>query len=452
MSDLLSIGRSGVIAYRAALSAVGENVANAETEGYTRRTVAITESGVGASNSYQYRASAIFGGANIGGVKRVFDDYKAAYARLSQSEAGRGEAKLQWLQTSESALDDSAVGLGVKMSSVFTAAEALSADVNSDTARQTVMTALQEAADQFNTTGTRLREASDGVATAARVTVDGLNGQLKALSQVNIGLRRAAEGTAAHAQLLDQRDGLLGKISTAIGVDVRLEDDGRADVRLAGYSNVTLVDSEHAQTAFLGVLEASDGHLSLVSSGITTSISISPQSGTLSGLVDVSNTIASRRSALDAIATSFSNTINSWNSAGVDRNGDPGANLYTGGTSALTMRMTTTDLSKISAQSTDGVANGNALALRAQRTPDAAEAKWSLLVAAHSQVVASAKAEASASSTQREGALLAVDEVTGIDLDVEAAQLLRFQQAYSGSAKVIQVAREILQEVMGLFR
>jgi flagellar hook-associated protein 1 FlgK len=44
-----------------------------------------------------------------------------------------------------------------------------------------------------------------------------------------------------------------------------------------------------------------------------------------------------------------------------------------------------------------------------------------------------------------------LDEVTGIDLDVEAAQLLRYQQAYSGSARIIQVAKEMLQDILGLF-
>jgi flagellar hook-associated protein 1 FlgK len=131
MSDLLSIGRSGVLAYRAALTAVGENVANANTDGYTRRSVTITESGVSSSTNYQYRSNANFGGADVNSVQRVYDDYKANYARLATSDAAKSDTKSQWLQTTETALDDSDVGLGVKMSSVFTSAESLATDVNS---------------------------------------------------------------------------------------------------------------------------------------------------------------------------------------------------------------------------------------------------------------------------------------------------------------------------------
>ena len=145
MSDLLGIGRSGVVAYRAALSTVGENVSNAETEGYTRRTVSLTESAVSTSNNFQYRSSAVFGGVNVTSVQRVFDNYRSAYARFANSESGHAEAKATWLDTAEGALDDSDVGLGVKMGTVFTSAEALSADVTSDTNRRAMLTAMSEA-------------------------------------------------------------------------------------------------------------------------------------------------------------------------------------------------------------------------------------------------------------------------------------------------------------------
>jgi flagellar hook-associated protein 1 FlgK len=450
MSDLLAIGRSGVIAYRAALSATGENVANAETEGFTRRTVQIKESGLSASSSYQYRSLAVFGGSNVGSVQRVYDDYRSAYARLSISEAARNDTKAQWLQTAEGALDDSDVGLGVKLSSVFTAAESLSTDVSSDTNRRTVLTAIQDVAEEFNSVAQRLDKTASGVITAARTAVDGLNGQLQALAQVNIGIRRAGSGTAGAAQLLDQRDALINQISGAFGVDVNYEDDGRANVSMAGNSSIKLVDSGKVSPAFIGVIAGGDGRISLVASGTGPQTAIAPQSGSLSGLVDVSNTIASRRQELDAIAANFSSTLNTWNINGVDRDGNPGAALMSG-TTAATISVTTDDLAKIAAASTSGVGNGNALALKDTRTSTASEGRWALLVATHSQAVASAKAAQSATSAQKDGALLAVDEVTGVDLDVEAAQLLRFQQAYSGSAKIIQVARETLQEIMGLF-
>lgn len=451
MSDLLSIGRSGVVAYRAALSTVGENVSNAETEGYTRRTVSLTESGLSSSTSYQYRSSAVFGGVGISSVQRVYNDYKTAYARFSNSEAARTEAKSQWLETAEGALDDSDVGLGVKMSAVFTAGEGLTTDAGSDTNRRTMMTAIAESVNKFNSSAKAIEATANGITSAAQTAVSALNGNLKALNQVNIALRRAGAGSAGQALLLDQRDALLKSISGAVGIDVRLETDGRANVTLTGDSTTRLIDSNETTPAFLGVVPAADGRLALVVSGNAAQAIITPQSGSLAGLVDASAIVASRREALDAVAASFADTMNQWNTAGVDKNGAAGANLITGSTAA-TLTMTTDDLSKIAAASTSGVSNGNALALKNTRNSSGPEAKWALLVTTHAQSVATAKAEVSATQAQRDGAFEALDGVTGVDLDVEAAQLLRFQQAYSGSAKVIQVARETLQEIMNLFQ
>ena len=60
-------------------------------------------------------------------------------------------------------------------------------------------------------------------------------------------------------------------------------------------------------------------------------------------------------------------------------------------------------------------------------------------------MLASAKAEAAAAATWRDNSYAALDEVTGVDLDTEAAELLRYQQAYNASARIIQVARETIQ-------
>lgn len=450
MSDLLAIGRSGVVAYRAALSTVGENVSNAETEGYTRRTVTLGESAISTSTDFQYRSSAVFGGVNVNSVQRVFDNYRSSYARLAISDAARADAKSTWLDTAEGALDDSDVGLGVKMGSVFNSAEALSADVSSDTTRRAVLSALTEASNQFNNTALSLSNAATGVATSAANTVDKLNSDLKTLAEINVALRRANNRSAGQALLEDQRDATLQRISAAIGVNVQIDDNGTADVSLLGNYTAKLVDSTQVYSGYVGLVQGSDGRLSLTLSGLQAPTIISPQTGGLKGLMEAADQIASRREALDATAASFVDVINSWNEAGIDGDGNAGAALLSG-TTAAGMAVATTDPAKVAAASTGGVANGNALALKNTRNSSGPEARWAMLVATHSQAVASAKAAQSASAAQKDGALQQLDEITGIDLDVEAAQLLRYQQAYQGSARIIQIARETLQEILGLF-
>src|SRR3546814_9655466 len=71
MSDLLSIGASGTNAYRAALAAISENISNADTPNYARRSIRMSESAVSTSTSAYYSPGANFGGVEIAGVVRA---------------------------------------------------------------------------------------------------------------------------------------------------------------------------------------------------------------------------------------------------------------------------------------------------------------------------------------------------------------------------------------------
>ena len=76
---------------------------------------------------------------------------------------------------------------------------------------------------------------------------------------------------------------------------------------------------------------------------------------------------------------------------------------------------------------------------------------WVALVASNGQSVASAKTNSDVTSARKDIAFSARDAVQGVDLDVEAADLLRYQQAYSACAHVIQVARDTMQDILNLF-
>jgi flagellar hook-associated protein 1 FlgK len=76
------------------------------------------------------------------------------------------------------------------------------------------------------------------------------------------------------------------------------------------------------------------------------------------------------------------------------------------------------------------------------------EAAWSGHIATQAQATASARAQDAAATTRADAAAAARDSVSEVNLDNEAADLLRFQQAYSAAARTIQVARETMQTLL----
>jgi flagellar hook-associated protein 1 FlgK len=449
MSDLLSIGRSGVLAYRDALAGVSENVVNANNDGFAKRQVVLKEQTSSSGPMFLYRNSASFNGVQAANVTRVWDQYRAANAWSANSDDARASTRSQYLSTVEQVADDNDSGVGVKLTQIFTTANALASNPGDPALRQSVLYAIQDAAGSLGQTSADLGKISDTVYQQANTTISQVNDAMAALSRVNVSLKTSPPGTSGRAALEDQRDSLIGTISSSLGVDVQLDGYGAASVRLNDYAGPILVTNARDDPALLNLSRASDGRIAatLTSGGNTSPVTIT--SGTVAGLADVASTIADRRRQLDSIANNLATSLNAWQAQGTDPAGVAGVPLLTG-TTAQTLALATTDPQAIAAADATGD-NGNLLTLASLRGATGVEAQWHALASDQSLQVAAAKTQASTAATQKDNAYSALDEVSGVDLDAEAADLMRFQQAYTASAKVIQASRETMQEILNLF-
>jgi flagellar hook-associated protein 1 FlgK len=438
MTDLLGIGSSALAAYRDALNAVGENVANAQTPGYARRRVVLEEATVVATGDLAYRSQITFNGVTATGVVRAWDDFKATEARHSASAAGRAAAREQWLTSVESALDDGPAGIGASITGFFGAAASLASDPGDPLGRRSVLSALDNAAGAFRTTAQKLARLSDGIGQSAGLEVTALNNALAALADLNGAITPVAAGGSARASLEDERDRLIDLIASKLDVSVSIDGHGRTAITPSGSASLALLDAGGPKLVTL--VPAADGRLSLQLSNNGTASPLPASGGSLAGLVDVAGNVGDRRAALAALAADFTALVNNWSAAGVDANGNPGSALLD-----VSMQPLVGDPALVPAADGAGIGNGNLLALDAIRSSSRIEDRWSSLVSANAQMLASAKSEAAATAQWRDNSYAALDEVTGVDLDREAAELLRFQQAYNASARIIQVARESMQ-------
>ncbi len=321
MSDLLRIGASGVNAYRSALSVIGDNVANADTAGYVRRDVTLREAPAAGGSGPYYRGVVTGSGVNAVSVTRAWDAFKAESARSSAADAGRADARAQWLGAVETALPDDDSGISAKVTGFFSAATQLAADPTSTLARSTALSALGDAAGAIGSGATALGKVADGVAADAQSTVASVNGSLASLATLNQAIARTGAGTDTKASLEDQRDSLLDDLAAKIGIDADVAADGSVSVSLAGANGTTLVSGNRAATVALAV--GGDGRLSLAIGGS----GVAATGGKLAGLVDAANGVASTRASLDATAANFATQLNGWQAKGLNGNGAPGQPL-----------------------------------------------------------------------------------------------------------------------------
>ena len=441
MSDLLSIGASGVRANQAALTAVSENIANAGVAGFSRRT--ITTSEIVALNS----SGATSGhGVFVTGVSRAADQFKAEAVRNAGADLARTEAGGVWMERIDTALTGS--GLGARLTAFFSAAKGVAADPTATAPRAAMLEQAGTLAASFRATGAALAQALSELDASADGAVANLNSLSGALAKVNEGLGRAAPNSAAAANLADQRDSILEQMSGLVDVSVTYDAAGRASVRAGGSGGPTLVTGN--QTANVSYARNAEGAVVFaVKSGNDISI-LTPAGGALGGVVDGAQRLADTRTALNELAAGFVAGMNDLQAVGRTLDGAGGAPMFAVGAAPTDIAMMLNDPRGIAVASAgEGTrGNGNLAALESLRTSDGYEDRLTGLIAGNGAAIAARQTVAAAQSAIRDGAITARDAISGVDLDTEAVSLLRFQQAYQASSKVIQIARETLQSIL----
>ncbi|WP_420146343.1 flagellar hook-associated protein FlgK [Sphingobium sp.] len=444
MSDLFIIGASGTKAYRTAMAAIAENIANAGTDGYSRRSVRTMEAGSSTATMAVYLDRANFGGTQVAGVNRAADPYLDAAVRNSSMALGSATARLRWLQDAETAMNDTGTGVGQLMTGMFQNMEKLAASPTDTSLRVTTLDSIKRVAESFAQTDADLKNVSAGIATEGQASVTTINQSLKSLAEINNSLLRAQPGTSAYAQLLDSRDAALQTLSENMNVSISF---GAHDSAQVSFGGQTLVSGDSA--ASLAMTANADGTLAL-SMADGTALS-APASGKLGGLFSAAGTVAERRESLDTLAEQFVTKMNEWHNEGRTDAGDPGAPLLSYGGSAATVTALITKPEDLATQSQDGKLNGNLLNVTTMlRGTGSVEQSWTTLIASQANLLSSTKAEYETAYSRNDQSVAAREAVSGVDLDMEAADLLRIQQAYSASAKIIQVAKETIDSIMNI--
>ena len=445
MSDLLSIGASGVRAYQTALSTVSENIANTGTAGYTRRTATLGEvSSIG--GGVTARGSSTGSGVTVVGIGRSADAYRSQAVRSAGTDLAKTETSITWMSQIESSLGDNK--LGDRLTSFFGAAQTLSADPTSIAARAVMLESAGSAAAAFATTGKALDAATANLDASASQAVDSLNSLGTALAKINDGIARSQPGSSSAAQLADQRDQVLEQMSTITDVNTSFDDLGRATVRLGGPAGPAfVVGPDSGQASFA---RNDDGAVQFtVSRGGVTS-TLSPSGGALAGFADGAQRLAAAREGLNAIATDFINQVTAVQAQGRDLDGKTGTALFATGDSPTDISVTLTDPRSIAAAGANGSMRdaSNLAALQAVRSSGGFETRTTNLIAGNAAALQQRTTVADAQSAIRDGAVSALASASGVDLDNEAVDLLRFQQAYQASSRVIQTARDTFQSIL----
>jgi flagellar hook-associated protein 1 FlgK len=444
----LSSAAAALEAQRRGLDVAGQNIANVNTAGYSRRTLELRErtpAGPGDAG----------GGVTIGQVRAVRDVFLETRIRQEEQGRSRDAVVADSLSVVEAQLGQPGASLDGQLSAFFDAFSSLAEDPSSLTLRDAVSREADRLGAAFREMSSRLEETRRNTDVGVRTAVDEINALARSIAGLNARIQSA--GGADTDALVDERNESLKELSKLTDLTVS-ESDGVLTVALPG-GHVLL--SGNFVTGLSVADEAGTG-LARVLNGdqdITSSIT----NGALGGqLYARDSLIPGYADSVDRLAFAVANEVNAAHAAGVDSLGHPAGPLFDVSAveagAASTMRISAAiaaDARLIAAggASANDVARGIA-ALRdativGGATPSAA---WGQLL----YRVGADSADAQRSQHGRDQVMTQLerlrDATSGVSLDEEAASLMRYQRAYEANARYFQLINSVLDTLMEAVR
>ncbi|MFM6931321.1 MAG: flagellar hook-associated protein FlgK [Novosphingobium sp.] len=442
-SDLLSIAMSGARAARTGLDVTAHNIANAGTDGYVRRSISLAEvSGSGIAARGQ---DISLSGVRLSSIVRNADLFRQSEVRRTGADAARAGTEVRGLENISAAIEQSRVYPAVV--DFEGALQRLASDPTDASLRSGVIEAARTLTGTFNIAADGLNGVAGGLQFEATAGVSQINTLAGELARVNLRLSRASDASSDQSTLLDQRDTLLEQVSKLGTVSTSFAADGQVSVRMGSSAGPLLVDGGTSNALSMTIAGNDTITFALAGGPLTL------PGGSLAGQALSLDKLAAVRSDLNTLADSVMTAVNTAQSAGASLSGSAGTPMFTGsGAAGMTLAFSSGAL--IATAPAGAVAGsrdpGNLDALRSALAASDPAGGLDALIFDVSSTVSSRRITQGALDTIAGNARVALQAQSGVDLDEEAVNLVRFQQAFQASGKAMQAASTIFDTLLSL--
>jgi flagellar hook-associated protein 1 FlgK len=412
------------MAQQEALDVTGNNIANSNTEGYTRETALLQTNQpivVPAISSLTGRGAQIGTGVSVATITRVRNEYLDAQFRTQTSAHSGATTQFEELSQAQATFNEpSSSGIASQLSAFWSAWSSL-ANSPTSAAKEGVVAAGTRLAGALHEVGGQLSTISKqaGEQYAAITWPSGeVQNDANQIAQLNTQIKLAEEAGQKPNEMLDRRDLLLDKLSSLAQVTVSKQPNGTDTVSF-GDAAKPLVEGATVNWP-QALSESAGGRL-----------------GALLGLSSPTGALASYETALNNVAATLANTVNALHTSTPFFSGNTAATLAVAVTAAQVQTSSTGD------------AGGNdvAQAIAALRG-GAAEEGYAALIEKVGAGVQAAKGDQSNLQTTLTAIGNQRQSVSGVSLDEEMTNLISFQRGYQASARTLTAMDSMLETLI----
>ncbi len=459
IGNVFDVAVRAMSAYQQAVDVTSNNISNASNPDYSRQRVEFStvtaENGRGA-------------GVAVSNVQRLQDDLLGVQIRNYNSKSSDANKRSQVLSQIESIIaEPSDIGLSNYMTEFFNSWDKLSAQPNSTSLRLNVIQRAQNVSDRFQQVLTGLNDVQTSLQTEANNIASTINSYLSDITGYNQKISESEMRGIKANELKDQRDSLITKLSKLVNVTVQNNPNGSVTVNVGGLHGADINTHDEFE------LKIVNGQMRLASKNDSSAIALL-NGGELYAISDLySNKISQYKSEISSLENAFVNNVNSLHMSGntlingassstgipffgeVDTNGN-----VIGAISDGSLKINSSILQNPSNIAASSVANNDGNGLNANKIARLMETKIPELndktlgdyysMTMNSIGLDKVSNDNAVQST--ESILLKLDNqknsTSGVSLDEEMTNVLKFQRSYDAASKMIKVADEMIQTIL----
>ena len=328
MSDINSIATGAVTNYQRALATVANNIANVDSEGYSRQEVTLAE------NTPTKFGKSFFGtGARLDGVRRLYDEFIENSLRNSSSELNQQNPMVDYANRVINILGNENLSLSSAFDTFFNSARELSLNPSSLVQRTVFMSDAEGLTARFKEISSQLDLVVSETQEAINSDITKVNILSEQLANINKQLAATRILSRQPMQLLDERDQVLRDLSELVKIKVDEAANGSVDVSLnKTFSSGVIVSGLDFERLFATFSENDVSKIDLQLGQYTEDVETvsSIGGGNLGGLLAFRKTLlepALRQ--IDDLAKTFVFEVNDIHKKGLDLNGETGRDIFT---------------------------------------------------------------------------------------------------------------------------
>ena len=448
----LSVALSSLMASQQALETTANNVANANTPGFSRQRPVLVPGDPVIEGNLSFGT-----GVLIQRLESLRDPILEIQLNQETQQQSKLNTTLGALQQMQTMFSSSSTGIGADISNFFSSLQQLSPDPSNISLRQAVLTAAGNLATDFNTTAHNLQTQRSNLDLNVVQTVGQINNLTAQIASVDQQIANLENVHQDASSLVDKQTNLIRQLSGLVDVSVIQTEHG---IALTTSNGTPLVSG--GQSFALTSQTGSNGlqHIFAEGHDLTSSLT----GGSLSGLIQMRDQqIPGMQSSLDQLAAGLATALNTAHQTGFDLNGNAGGNLFvpppTGGAGAASAMAVAIADPALLAASSDGTpgSNGNLAALTAVHDQPVVSGQkpldfYSNIVFKIGSATSNTSADVDASTLIMQRLQDQRASVSGVSLDEEAANMIKCQTAYQAAARIVTTVNDMLNAAVNLGR